>query len=64
MSRTPSAFRQQDVTRALRAADAAGLTVYGYEVDAQTGTIKVKTNRASENAAASAAEQPADNIIL
>jgi hypothetical protein len=37
-----SAFRQQDVTRALRAARAAGLDVAGYEIDPVTGRIIVK----------------------
>jgi hypothetical protein len=32
MSRAPSAFRQQDVTRALRAADAAGREVRRVEM--------------------------------
>lgn len=42
MSR-PSVFRQQDVTRALRAAISAGLQVSGYEVDPATGKIVVNT---------------------
>jgi len=43
MPRGRSTFRQQDVTRALRAAKAAGLEVSGYEVDATTGKIIVTT---------------------
>jgi hypothetical protein len=43
MSR-PAAFRQIDVTRALRAAIAAGLEVSGYEID-RTGNIVVRTGR-------------------
>jgi hypothetical protein len=42
MSR-PSIFRQQDVTRVLRAATAAGLQVSGYEIDPATGKIHVNT---------------------
>lgn len=42
MSR-PAPFRQQDVTRALRAAIAAGLQVSGYDVDPATGKIHVNT---------------------
>jgi hypothetical protein len=42
MSR-PSVFRQQDVTRALRAAKSAGLCVAGYEIDPATGRIHVNT---------------------
>jgi hypothetical protein len=43
MPRGRSTFRQQDVTRALRAAKAAGLEVSGYEVDPATGKIIVRT---------------------
>jgi hypothetical protein len=42
MSR-PSTVRQQDITRALRAARAAGLEVAGYEIDPVTGKIVVTT---------------------
>jgi hypothetical protein len=44
MARRPSTFRQQDVTRALRAARAAGLEVSGYEIDPATGKIIVNTS--------------------
>jgi hypothetical protein len=43
MSRTAARFKQSDVTRALRAARAAGLDVSGYEIDPFTGRIIVST---------------------
>jgi len=43
MSRSPARFKQSDVTRALRAARAAGLDVSGYAIDPVTGRIIVST---------------------
>jgi hypothetical protein len=42
--RASSTFRQQDVTKALKAAVAAGLHVAGFEIDPQ-GKIKVVTGK-------------------
>ena len=43
MARTPAAFRQSDVTRAVRAVRAAGLPVSGVKIDVRTGAIEVVT---------------------
>ena len=41
MSRAPSNFRQQDVTRAINAAKASGLPIARVEIDAKTAKITV-----------------------
>lgn len=48
MTRVSSNVRQQDVTRALRAARAAGLAISGFEVDPATGKITVNTAEQSK----------------
>lgn len=46
MARGPCTFKQQDVTRALRAAVAAGIEVQRYEID-KDGKIVVVTGKAT-----------------
>jgi len=41
MSRAPSNFRQQDVTRAINAAKASGLPIARIEIDPKTAKITV-----------------------
>jgi hypothetical protein len=63
MSRTPSAFRQQDVTRALRGADAAGRPVRRVEIGPDGKIVLVMI----ENEAGLAEPKPersADQIVL
>jgi hypothetical protein len=50
MARPTSAFKQGDVTRAVRAVLAAGLPVSGVRVDS-TGTIAISTDETKGNAA-------------
>ena len=47
MARGPSTFRQQDVTRALRATVAAGIEVSRVEIDKE-GKIVIITGKPSE----------------
>ena len=54
--RAPSTFRQQDVTRALKAAVAAGLRVTGFKVDVHSGKIEVATDNPEAQASAEARE--------
>jgi hypothetical protein len=43
MARAPSTFRQQDVTRAIRATQAAGVDIARIEI-AKDGTIRIITS--------------------
>jgi hypothetical protein len=43
MAARANQVRQVDITRALRAARAAGLEIVGYEVEPATGRIVIKT---------------------
>jgi hypothetical protein len=54
--RQPSAFRQSDVTRTVRAVIAAGLRVVGVKVGAD-GKIEVVTGREQDNPPASAVNE-------
>ena len=56
MTRRPSTFRQTDVARAVKAAQAAGLTVGTVEVTAD-GTIRVITATAPELTPANSFDQ-------
>jgi hypothetical protein len=56
MTRRPSTFRQTDVARAVKAAQAAGLTVGTVEVTAD-GTIRVITAKALELTSANSFDQ-------
>jgi hypothetical protein len=46
--RQPSAFRQRDLTKAVRAVVAAGLRVVGVKIDSQ-GAIEISTNEERAN---------------
>jgi len=47
-TRCGSRFKLPEVKRLLRAAQGAGLQVYGYEVDPVTGTLSVNTSGAAQ----------------
>jgi len=44
MSHRPSAFRQRDVTRAVKAVIAAGLRIAGVKIDVHKGSIERSQN--------------------
>jgi Tfp pilus assembly PilM family ATPase len=55
MGRAPSTFRQQDVTRAVKAVAAAGVDIVRVEVD-RAGTIRIIAANASRTSGQSARE--------
>ena len=48
MPRAPSTFRQQDVTRAVKAVAAAGVGIARVEID-KAGTIRIITQSSEQN---------------
>jgi hypothetical protein len=61
MARGPCTFKQQDVTRALRAAVAAGVEVQRFEID-KDGKIVVVTGKSQEPVAEGRGENEWDRI--
>jgi hypothetical protein len=59
MSRAPSTFKQQDVTRALRACAAAGVKAQRVEIDPATGKIVMVIGDGTEVAASEVVEPTA-----
>ena len=55
MSRAPSTFRQQDVTRAVKAVAAAGVHIARVEID-KAGKIVIIITDATENQSGESAE--------
>jgi hypothetical protein len=55
MSRAPSTFRQQDVTKAVKAVAAAGVHIARVEID-KAGKIVIITTDATENQSGESAE--------
>jgi hypothetical protein len=61
MSRGPSTFRQQDVTRALKATVAAGIEVQRVEID-KAGKITLITAKPADSVSESSEVNEWDNI--
>ena len=56
MPRAPSTFRQQDVTRAVKAVVSAGVDIARVEID-KAGTIRIITLKADPNGQAKEANE-------
>ncbi len=65
MSRRPCTFKQRDVTRALRAAKAAGVTV-DIKIDRRSGDLVIMMKRADDIAVDAPANEPlpSQEIVL
>jgi hypothetical protein len=62
MSRGPAIFTEADVTRALKAAQKAGLPVYKYEIDL-TGKIVVVTKKVDSPLDDVSEKNPWDEVL-
>jgi hypothetical protein len=63
MGRTPCTFRQRDVTRAVRAAQKAGLDVARVEIDKLGKIVIIARTETSSAAADENGENPWDRLL-
>ena len=64
MSKAPSNFRQQDVTRAINAAKASGLPIARIEIDPKTAKISVIVGEPKSEDASASSPNPWDNAPM